>query len=206
MSPKWVRQPEARPGQILAAALEEFSRRGYRGATMEGIARAAGVTKGTIYLYFAGKQALFIATLRAQVRALADLLPGLRMEAEADLGAYARTMAARFLELLMTPSMAKAAPLFIGEINHMPALRRAYLEEWMPQFSMKLATALDTAMAAGVIRRLDPVITARTLMGMFTIFVLTQEVFDAKSVTPMRLEDIAETIATIFLEGVRNAR
>lgn len=205
MSPKWVRKPQERPRQILAAALEEFSEYGYRGATMEGIARAAGVTKGTVYLYFAGKESLFIETMRAQVAALLDLLPTVRMETETDLKTYVRSIAERFLSLVMRPSMAKAAPLFIAEFKHIPALRRAYIEEWMPQFGLKLASALESAASAGVIRRMDPVITARALIGMFSIFVLTQEVFDAKSVTPMRLEDIAETITTIFLEGVQAA-
>src|SRR5260370_32418343 len=51
----------ARRDQIIAAAAECFARAGYHATTMAGIAEAAGVSKGTPYLYFPGKEALFIA-------------------------------------------------------------------------------------------------------------------------------------------------
>ncbi len=55
---------EARLPQILNAALEEFAERGYAGASMAATAARAGVTKGLIYHYFPGKEALFRAVVR----------------------------------------------------------------------------------------------------------------------------------------------
>lgn len=55
----WVRRKRARPGEILAAAADAFSRFGYQRARMVDIATMAGVTKGTIYLYFTSKAELF---------------------------------------------------------------------------------------------------------------------------------------------------
>ena len=56
---RWKRRPEERPSQILDAALEVFESRGLAGARREEIAEAAGISKGTIYLYFESKEALF---------------------------------------------------------------------------------------------------------------------------------------------------
>src|SRR5262245_55303496 len=50
---------------ILRAALDEFSQRGYSATTLDGIARAAGVTRGAVYWHFASKAALFEESLRA---------------------------------------------------------------------------------------------------------------------------------------------
>ena len=69
----------ARRGAILAAALDRFARQGYGDTRLEDVARAAGVAKGTLYLYFPNKQALFEGLVTSAISpALADaaaLLP-----------------------------------------------------------------------------------------------------------------------------------
>src|ERR1700761_1208757 len=61
---RWTRRKQARPAEILDAALTVFAAKGFAAARMDDIAKAAGVTKGTIYLYFADKEALFKALVR----------------------------------------------------------------------------------------------------------------------------------------------
>ncbi|MGH7673357.1 MAG: helix-turn-helix domain-containing protein, partial [Gemmatimonadales bacterium] len=57
-SPRWRRRKDARPEEIVAAALDVFGERGFAAAKLADVARHAGVTKGTIYLYFPNKEAL----------------------------------------------------------------------------------------------------------------------------------------------------
>src|SRR6058998_763671 len=64
-SPRWRRRREARPAELLEAALEVFVERGYSATRLEEVARRAGVTKGTMYLYFANKEALFKEVVRS---------------------------------------------------------------------------------------------------------------------------------------------
>ena len=66
-SPRWQRRKEARPAEIIAAALEAFVERGYAATKLEDVARRAGITKGTMYLYFANKEELFKAVVREAV-------------------------------------------------------------------------------------------------------------------------------------------
>ena len=61
---------EFRTSEILEAARAVFARRGYNNATMDEIADAAGVAKGTVYLYFPSKRDLFLAALREGIEAL----------------------------------------------------------------------------------------------------------------------------------------
>ena len=56
--PRWQRRKEARPAEIVAAALEVFVERGFAAAKLADVARRAGVTKGTLYLYFDSKEDL----------------------------------------------------------------------------------------------------------------------------------------------------
>src|SRR5882724_5703709 len=81
--PRWKRRKDARPGEIVAAALEVFGERGFAATKLADVARRAGVTKGTVYLYFDSKEALFKAVVRetlvpviAQGEALAQSFTG----------------------------------------------------------------------------------------------------------------------------------
>src|SRR6202165_5809110 len=65
--PRWRRRKNARPEEIIAAALEVFADRGFAASKLEDVARRAGVTKGTIYLYFENKEALFKAIVRETI-------------------------------------------------------------------------------------------------------------------------------------------
>src|SRR5262245_40188767 len=61
---RWVRRKDARPDEITAAALELFVERGYASTRLEDVAAKAGISKGTLYLYFANKEELFKAVVR----------------------------------------------------------------------------------------------------------------------------------------------
>src|SRR5215218_1243829 len=70
--------PEARRAAILSAALDEFTARGYEGARLDDVAKRAGVAKGTIYLYFADKEALFQDLVRSMVHPVIGTLEQMR--------------------------------------------------------------------------------------------------------------------------------
>src|SRR5438876_12249418 len=65
--PRWQRRKAARPAEIVTAALEVFVERGFAAAKLQEVARRAGVTKGTLYLYFDSKEALFKAVVRETI-------------------------------------------------------------------------------------------------------------------------------------------
>ena len=197
-----ARRPGQRPAEILDAALTVFAQKGYRPATMESIAREAGITKGTIYLYFENKEDLFVSMVREKLRELAALLPPVSFEPGMDFPRLLRDTGEQYLTIMMTPRAAQLMTLVIGQYNHVPGLRSLYLEEVIPRGNMELARLIELGQQLGMVKPLDPVIAARGLFGMFFIFVLTQEVFGAKAVTPMTPKEIAQTVASIWLEGV----
>ena len=62
--PRWERRKDARPQELLAAALDLFVEKGYAATRLEDVARRAGVSKGTLYLYFENKEELVQAVVR----------------------------------------------------------------------------------------------------------------------------------------------
>ena len=65
--PRWTRRKYARPEEILAAALDLFVERGFATTRLDYVAARAGVSKGTLYLYFENKEDLFKAVVRSNV-------------------------------------------------------------------------------------------------------------------------------------------
>src|ERR1700741_1274961 len=81
--PKFRRRKADRPGEIVGAALEVFSEKGFAAAKLDDIARRAGVSKGAVYLYFETKEDIFRAVVAqaispniAPVKAMAAAHPG----------------------------------------------------------------------------------------------------------------------------------
>src|SRR6185295_3888359 len=73
-SVRWRRRKDARPQEILEAALFIFAQKGFAAARMEDIGERAGVSKGTIYLYFESKEAVFKALLHETIAKRFSLL------------------------------------------------------------------------------------------------------------------------------------
>jgi AcrR family transcriptional regulator len=151
---RWRRRKEARPDEILAAALESFAERGFAATRLEDVAARAGISKGTLYLYFKGKEELFKAVVRAA------LVPNLaRIEA---LAATFQGPSAVLLErLLLTVasllgSRAGAIPkLVIAEAGNFPDLARFYLDEVIHRGLRLIGAILRRGIERGEFRAVD---------------------------------------------------
>ena len=84
--PKWSRRKQARPSEIIGAALAVFVEKGFADAKLDDIAHRAGISKGTLYLYFETKEELFRAVARS---AVASHLEAIENTAEAFNGPFA---------------------------------------------------------------------------------------------------------------------
>ncbi len=95
--PRWERRKESRPAELLAAALEIFVERGFAATRLEEVARRAGVSKGTLYLYYESKEELFKAVVRETIVPLIQGLPPRRR----DLGCAEHRAAAEVLRRMV---------------------------------------------------------------------------------------------------------
>ena len=128
----------AEPGKdkrelILAAALEEFSQSGFAAARLDDVARRADVAKGTIYLYFKDKEALFQELLRAEISPviamLEALLSGGRETKPAPLRELALRVADLFVEQVIATRRKDIVRLILTEGSRFPKLAEFYYRE-----------------------------------------------------------------------------
>jgi AcrR family transcriptional regulator len=167
--PRWRRLPEARPRQILAAALAVFGEHGLAASRLEDIAKRAGLSKGTIYLYFPNKEELFREVVRHTVVSQIEegerqfgVITGSATEALTD---YMR----RYWEFIRSEQFAPLFRLIHAEIHNFPDLARFYAEEVVARGQRLIASIISRGIETGEFRRVDPFVAARMLAAPFVM-------------------------------------
>lgn len=166
-TPRWKRRPEHRPGQIIDAALEVFGKKGLAKTRLEDIAVRAGVSKGTIYLYFENKEALFKEMIRETSIAAIE-----RGEQRPDSGSPAEQLRAvmeRYWEFVRTPAFSTIHRLVIGELHQFPDLARFYADEVIARGMRLISGIIRRGIDAGEFRETDPSAAARMLVALFVM-------------------------------------
>ncbi len=162
--PRWRRLPEERPQQIIEAAFEVFGERGLAKARLDDIAKRAGVSKGTIYLYFPDKDALFVEMVRRIVITRIE-----RAELVLEHGTASEQLQA-FLaalwESLRSPVFTTLYRLIISELPQFPHLSQFYVREVALRVLRLGAEIIRRGTAAGEFREVEPMTAARIVQSM----------------------------------------
>ena len=142
-----AREDGAKRRQILDGARRVFLSTGFDGASMNEVARAAGVSKGTLYVYFASKQELFAALLRDEKREQAEQL--CRYQDGPDLRANLQAYGVRLAELLLRPESVAHLRTVMAVAPKFPEIGRAFYEAGPETGRRRLARYLDREVEAG---------------------------------------------------------
>jgi len=139
---------EERREAILAAALDEFSSRGFEAARLEDVARRAGVAKGTIYLYFRDKESLFQELIRTMLTPLVGTIEAMG-QADVPLPVLADRLADLFVSQVFETRRKDVVRLMISEGRRFPKLAEFYYREVLSRIITAVRTLLERAAARG---------------------------------------------------------
>lgn len=149
------RRKDARPSELTAAALELFVEKGFAATRLEDVAARAGVSKGTLYLYFDSKETLFKAVIQE------GLIPALA-EGEAILarhGGSAFHLLQQLLDnwwtLIGDTHLSGIIKLMISEARNFPEVAQFYYENVIRRGRALIGAALERGMASGEFRPMD---------------------------------------------------
>lgn len=190
--PRWSRRKEARPDEITSAALALFVARGYAATRLEDVATRAGVSKGTVYLYFANKEELFKAVVReglvsplASFKAVADQFEGDSFE-------LLRLLVRGWWDRIASTPASGIPKLIIAESGNFPELARFYVDEVVEPGHRTVAAIVRRGIARGEFRKVDPdhacrLIVAPLLLSMLWRSSLAQHT--REQIDPLRYLD-----------------
>lgn len=150
--PRWRRRSEARPGEIVQAALDLFVEKGFASTKMDEIAHRAGVTKGTVYLYFPSKDDLFRAVVGEMMGP--NLETGERLVAEAT--GPTRELIAELIRAWWrvggSSRVACLGKLITGEASNFPTLAQYYMDHVVVRARRIFEAALRRGVERGELR------------------------------------------------------
>ncbi|WP_422948053.1 TetR/AcrR family transcriptional regulator [Undibacterium sp. Ren11W] len=200
--PRWERRKDARPQELLAAALDHFVERGFAATRLDDVARAAGVSKGTLYLYFCSKEELFKAVVRESVIPMIG-------EAEGMIGQFTGT-SAELLRLLMTTwwdrigntKLSGLTKLMIAEAGNFPELARFYQEEVIDRGDKLVTAMLARGMARGEVRALDLEIAPRILIAPIIMMMVWKHSQGICQIEPDKLDAYLEQYIEMATHGL----
>ena len=151
-APKRERRKEARPGELLAAALDLFVEKGFAATRAEEVAQRAGVSKGTLFLYFASKEELFKAVVRENI---SGHYPGWHEEMQTFGGSTAEMLhlcAQGWWDNIGSTKACGIGKLMMAEGAHFPDLQRFYQVEVIEPGNQLLLGILQRGVARGEFR------------------------------------------------------
>ncbi len=184
--------------RILQAALRLFARQGYEGTTTKDLAAAAQVAEGTIFRHFTNKKAILIEVATSGwVEILTDLLT--ELSEMSSYKAVDRVMRRRMLRLQESHDLMRVCFM---EAQFHPELREKIQSEAIEKMTDVAEAFFETAMARGIYRPMNPKIVAQVFLGMFAIAGFSDRTIIDPEASPQALQEMAEGIADIFLNGV----
>lgn len=154
--------PSACRERVIEAACKAFMSDGFRGASVDRIAAAAGVAKQTLYNHFPSKDELFAETMRSGIRSIFASLDLTDGDLRTRLLAFGQVMRAA----LLGPEGLAWFRNIVAEAPRLPELGRIAFEEGPKQASVLLSRFIAAAMERGELRRDDPVFAAEMFQGM----------------------------------------
>ena len=150
--PKWQRRAEDRPREICTAALEVFSEKGFAAARLDEIARRAGVSKGTLYLYFKDKEDLFRAVVRDTMAPNIGAIATVAATAEAPFADIVRMLLPNFADIAGRVPVGGVAKMVIGESRNFPELAKVWHDEIASKALGLIAGMIAAAQKRGEVR------------------------------------------------------
>jgi AcrR family transcriptional regulator len=165
-APRWQRRKDARPGEILDAALDVFVRQGFAAARIQDVARAAGVTTGTVYLYFSSKEAVFeAAVLHAMDAMLTPTEQRINTHEGTSESLLIETMRRWWKTAALDPRYAGMPMLVTLEADRFPGLARHFVTAVLDRAYTLYARVLERGIARGEFRPHDVHYGARLLLA-----------------------------------------
>jgi len=201
-APRWQRRKDARPSEILAAALQTFVEHGYAATKLEDVAKRAGVTKGTLYIYFESKEALFKAVVRENVMPILATAEQVAEDPSTDPDALLRRLVTQWWQAMGPSELGGLPKLVMSEAANFPELAQFWYDEVVQRGRQTFARVLRRGIEEGAFRPLDVDLAVRMILAPVLIAAIWKHSFRACEKEAFPVERYLASSVDIFLRGV----
>ena len=202
LSGRWTRRKQARPSEILDAALKEFAEKGYSGTRMDDIARRAGVTKGTIYLYFDNKEAVFKTLVRDTIGATLAGVTANARDFQGSAKDLLRFALGAMANLLTNSDRVVLPKIIIAESGNFPELARFYREEIIDKGIALMSGLIERGIARGEFRQVPVQHAVRLCIAPVLLGAMWRATFAQFDAEPYDYKGLIDTHLDVLFRGL----
>jgi AcrR family transcriptional regulator len=203
--PTRQRRKDARPQELLDAALQLFVEKGFAATRSEEVAARAGVSKGTLYLYFPSKEELFKAVVRTN---LSSLIAEGQQIADAHEGSTSellrRLMQTWWQRVGFTPA-GGISKIIVAEVRNFPDLAQFYVDEVVLPANKLLAGTLQRGIDRGEFRPVPVADAVHALIAPSLFLAMHKHSIGAcpvRGAMPMNADSVIDTQIDLMLRGL----
>ena len=201
-NPKWRRRKDARPNEIVAAALACFAERGFAATRLDEIAARAGVTRGTLYLYFESKEELFKAVVRQSIGPVLTRVGAIMASSTAATPALLRQVILAIPQALLDTPVSAMPKLVLTEAGNFPEIARFYLSEVVRPAKSMIADLVRRGIARGEFRAVDVDSTVLCMIAPILFSALWRHSFEPHDEAPLDVAALMRTHVDLLLHGL----
>lgn len=200
--PKFRRRAEARPDEVLDAALELFIEKGFSSTRVDDIAKRAGLSKGAVYLYFPSKEALLEGLVRRAILPIADSALGAIRDYEGD-PRIVLTMVLKMLAgRIADPKVIAMPKLIFREAMGFPELAKMYRTEVLDWVIPAIEGLIRKGVEQGYLRQVDPSLTIRSIIGPLMLHFAMAEIFGITPDGGLHMDKLVDNHLSILFDGL----
>ncbi|MGV8856780.1 MAG: TetR/AcrR family transcriptional regulator [Devosia sp.] len=203
---KFRRRAEARPDEVLDAALAVFVQKGFAASRVEDVARHAGISKGLVYLYFSSKEALLEGIVRRALVPIADHAMRDLAQFEGDPRIAITMLMTLLCRHLADPGKLAVPKLMLGEVTRFPELAAMYRRDVIDKVRPALQALLARGAASGQLRPIDAEMAIRSVIGPLLAHVALSELFGVRPDEGLALERLLKSHLDILFYGISEVR
>ena len=200
--PKFRRRAEARPDEVLDAALDLFIEKGFASTRVEDIAARAGLSKGAVYLYFPSKEAILEGLVKRAVLPIANNALSILENYVGDPRPVITTALKMVAVRLTDPKLIAIPKLLIREIINFPEFAQMYRREVLDRVIPAVQRLIQNGIDEGYIRQVDPELTLRSIIGPVLAHMLIAEIFGIMPKGGLEIERLIDNHLSILFDGL----
>lgn len=199
---RWERRKDARPQELLAAALDLFVERGFAATRLDDVAARAGVSKGTLYLYFTNKEELFKAVVRENVVPVLGAAEGIIESYEGSTIDLFREFVLAWWERIGATKLSGISKLIVAESSNFPEVAQFYHDEVIKRGDAMIARMLERGIQRGEFRQVDIAQATRVICSPMIMLMVWKHSFSTCRPEPVSPEAYLNSFIDLFLHGM----
>lgn len=200
--PRWQRRKDVRPQEIIRAALELFVQQGYSATKVDQVARKAGVTPGTLYVYFENKEALLKAVVYESIGPVFAYADRKLEEYQGSAEDLVRLLIRQWWEQIGNGRFAGIPKLIVAEAQNYPELAKFYVHEVQERGREIIRRILAYGVQKGEFEVADASVTARIIMAPLQFAAIYAHSLAAYDDEIDEIDDYLDALAELVLRGI----